>query len=97
VAGIYKTYGDKAILEVTENPYRLALDIRGIGFKTADLIAENLALDRKLFVRAIPNAVSHLAWYALAVGTILNTIALLILKPSLQEPKPAPVAGVTAK
>ncbi len=36
---IYKTYGDAAILKVSENPYRLALDIWGIGFKTADTIA----------------------------------------------------------
>ena len=52
-----------------------------------------------VFVLAIPNAVTHLAWYAfaIAVGTILTTVALLILKPSLQEPKPARVAGVTAK
>jgi len=28
---IYKTYGDEAILKVTENPYGLALDIWGIG------------------------------------------------------------------
>jgi fructose PTS system EIIBC or EIIC component len=36
-----------------------------------------------VFVLAIPNAVSHLAWYALAiaVGTLLTTVALLILKP----------------
>ena len=39
---IYKTYGDEAIIKVTENPYRLALDIHGIGFKTADAIAERL-------------------------------------------------------
>jgi PTS system fructose-specific IIC component len=52
-----------------------------------------------VFVLAIPNAVSHLAWYALAiaVGTLLTTVALLILKPALQEPKPALAAGVTAK
>jgi exodeoxyribonuclease V alpha subunit len=31
---IYKTYGDESIIKVTENPYRLALDIHGIGFKT---------------------------------------------------------------
>src|SRR5262249_23664964 len=33
---IYKTYGNEAIVRVRENPYRLALDIHGIGFKTAD-------------------------------------------------------------
>src|SRR5262245_60088493 len=34
---IYKTYGTDAIARVQENPYRLALDIHGIGFKTAAL------------------------------------------------------------
>jgi len=49
------------------------------------------------FVLAIPNAVSHLGLYALAivVGTALTTIALLILKPSLEEPKPAAVRLAT--
>ncbi|WP_295585080.1 fructose-specific PTS transporter subunit EIIC [uncultured Lamprocystis sp.] len=48
-----------------------------------------------VFVLAIPNAVTHLAWYALAivVGTLLTTIALLILKPSLNEPKPVLVSA----
>jgi helicase, putative, RecD/TraA family len=41
---IYKTYGDNAIATVTENPYRLALDIRGIGFKSADTIAGRLGI-----------------------------------------------------
>ncbi|MBE2192642.1 MAG: Flp pilus assembly complex ATPase component TadA, partial [Anaerolinea sp.] len=36
---IYKMYGDAAIEQVQENPYRLAQDIYGIGFKTADQIA----------------------------------------------------------
>jgi PTS system fructose-specific IIC component len=42
-----------------------------------------------VFVLAIPNAVSHLALYALAIaaGTALTLVALLILKPSLDEPK----------
>ena len=33
---IYKTYGDQAIEKVRANPYQLARDIHGIGFKTAD-------------------------------------------------------------
>ena len=49
---IYKTYGEEAILKVTENPYRLALDIWGIGFKTADLIAQNLGIPRDSLIRA---------------------------------------------
>lgn len=51
------------------------------------------------FVLAIPNAVSHLGLYALAivVGTALTTIALLILKPSLEEPKPAAAVRLATK
>jgi exodeoxyribonuclease V alpha subunit len=36
---IYKTYGADAVRLISENPYRLARDIRGIGFRTADQIA----------------------------------------------------------
>ena len=49
---IYKTYGDEAIIKVTENPYRLALDIHGIGFKTADLIAQKLGIPLDSLIRA---------------------------------------------
>ena len=41
---IYKTYGDKSIQIVEENPYRLAQDIWGIGFKTADKIAQQMGI-----------------------------------------------------
>ena len=43
-AKIYKTYGNDAILVVTENPYQLADDIYGIGFVTADTIAQKLGM-----------------------------------------------------
>ena len=49
---IYKTYGATAIAKVTENPYRLALDIWGIGFKTADQIAQQLGVPRDSLLRA---------------------------------------------
>jgi len=49
---IYKTYGDTAIEKVQENPYRLAHDIWGIGFNTADQIAEKLGIDKKSDMRA---------------------------------------------
>ncbi|MBD2021231.1 ATP-dependent RecD-like DNA helicase [Leptolyngbya sp. FACHB-36] len=41
---IYKQYGDASIQTVTENPYRLATDVYGIGFVTADAIARNLGI-----------------------------------------------------
>src|SRR5215207_589747 len=43
---IFKTYGSDAIQVMTENPYRLARDIRGIGFKTADAIAMKLGIEK---------------------------------------------------
>ncbi|MBD2465742.1 ATP-dependent RecD-like DNA helicase [Oscillatoria sp. FACHB-1407] len=41
---IYKQYGDESIEVVTANPYRLATDVYGIGFVTADAIARNLGI-----------------------------------------------------
>ncbi len=41
---IYKTYGDDALQVVQEDPYRLARDIWGVGFKTADKVAQDLGL-----------------------------------------------------
>lgn len=43
---IYKKYGQDTISIIKENPYRLTVDIFGIGFKTADRIAQNLGIDR---------------------------------------------------
>ncbi len=48
---IYKTYGADAIQVMTENPYRLARDIRGIGFKTADAIAMKLGVEKTAMMR----------------------------------------------
>ena len=49
---IYKTYGDDAIGMVKENPYRLAYDIKGIGFKTADELAGRLGVEKDSPLRA---------------------------------------------
>ena len=48
---IYKTYGADAVQVMTENPYRLARDIRGIGFKTADAIAMKLGIEKTAMIR----------------------------------------------
>ena len=49
---IYRLYGDQAVDRVRENPYRLALDVRGIGFRTADAIAQSLGFDPDSIPRA---------------------------------------------
>ncbi len=48
---IYKTYKNESIQIVRENPYRLADDIWGIGFKTADTIAERMGFEHEKYVR----------------------------------------------
>ncbi|MGI0120018.1 SF1B family DNA helicase RecD2 [Zooshikella sp. RANM57] len=49
---IYKTYGEDAVEKVCANPYQLALDIHGIGFKTADQIAQRLGIEPTSLIRA---------------------------------------------
>lgn len=50
-AKIYKQYGNDAIAVMKENPYKLADDIWGIGFKTADQIAMKLGFGKESYVR----------------------------------------------
>src|SRR5208282_6636378 len=49
---IYKTYGEDAIEKVRSDPYRLARDIHGIGFKTADQIAQKMGVPVDSLLRA---------------------------------------------
>lgn len=51
-AKIYKTYGGKAVDLINENPYRLARDVRGVGFKSADAIAMNMGIPKDSITRA---------------------------------------------
>ena len=55
---IFKTYGADAVQVMSENPYRLAHDIRGIGFKTADAIAMRLGIEKTAMIR-IRAGVAH--------------------------------------
>jgi PTS system fructose-specific IIC component len=51
-----------------------------------------------VFVLAIPNAVSHLGWYAVAIvaGTLVSTAVLLVVKRPLNEPKKVPVMATAS-
>lgn len=49
---IYKTYGEEAVEKVRSNPYSLAKDIHGIGFKTADQIAQKVGIPFDSLIRA---------------------------------------------
>ncbi len=60
-ARIYRVYGDEAIERIRDNPYRLALDITGIGFVTADAIARKLGIPSDSLIR-IRAALHHVLW-----------------------------------
>lgn len=51
-ARIYKKYGNDSIKIVKENPYRLAADVYGIGFITADKIAQSIGINPNSTMRA---------------------------------------------
>jgi exodeoxyribonuclease V alpha subunit len=58
---IFKTYGDKSIEKVQTNPFSLAKEIFGIGFKVADRIAEALGIAKESASR-IDAAIEHVLW-----------------------------------
>ncbi|HEY0790709.1 MAG TPA: ATP-dependent RecD-like DNA helicase [Chthoniobacterales bacterium] len=58
---IYKTYGEAAVETVRANPYRLAEDIHGIGFKTADAVAQNLGIPKDSLLR-VRAGLAHALW-----------------------------------
>ncbi len=81
---IYKTYGENAIETVRADPYTLAKDIHGIGFKSADLIAQKLGLPRDSIIRAqagIKHALldaTNQGHCALPRGTLIEEAAQLL-------------------
>lgn len=66
-AKIYKRYGAEAIAILEQNPYRLAEDIWGIGFKLADEIAQNMGVD-KLSVNRVKAGILHVITTAISSG-----------------------------
>lgn len=89
---IFKTYGQEAIAIVSRNPYQLAKDIRGIGFVSADTIANNLGIEKRSLIRARAG-LSHLLLEATSNGhcglpqetLIENSIKLLEIDRDLVE------------
>jgi exodeoxyribonuclease V alpha subunit len=73
---IYKTYGDDAIEKVRTDPYRLARDIHGIGFKTADQIAQKIGIPVDSLIRACAG-LSHVLQEATGNGHCALPVELL--------------------
>ena len=74
---IYKTYGQDAVKIVQENPYRLAQDVRGIGFITADKIARQMGIDEHSPHRA-QAALEHLLLERAGEGHVFSPNAELV-------------------
>jgi exodeoxyribonuclease V alpha subunit len=81
---IYRMYGEKAIDMVREDPYRLARDIDGIGFKTADAIGRSLGLEMDSPAR-IKAGIAHILYEsstqghcALEFSDLLSKVASLL-------------------
>lgn len=87
---IYKAYGDTAISIVRANPYQLATDIYGVGFKTADQIARQTGVPADSAVRiragllfALESLAGEGHCYALRGQLVTETAQLLELDPAL--------------
>src|SRR5499427_5507329 len=82
---IFKTYGADAVQVMAENPYRLARDIRGIGFKSADAIAMRLGIEKTAMIR-LRAGISYALTEAMAEGHCgLPTDQLIPLAEELLE------------
>src|ERR1022692_2770043 len=73
---IYKTYGEGAIEKVQADPYCLAKDIHGIGFKTADQIAQKIGIPHDSIIRACAG-LNHVLLEATGQGHCALPVELL--------------------
>ena len=89
---IYKHYGDKAVAILRENPYRLAREVRGIGFKTADHIAAQAGLPRDSVERLTAGLIYTLNEFAEQGHTYMPQARLVEAAAQLLE---VPAALVT--
>ncbi|MBV9967196.1 MAG: ATP-dependent RecD-like DNA helicase, partial [Alphaproteobacteria bacterium] len=85
---IHKTYGVDAVRLISQDPYRLARDIRGIGFKSADQIAMRLGIEKNAMMR-VRAGISHALAEALDDGhcglpveELVNLAATLLEVPA---------------
>jgi Helix-hairpin-helix containing domain/Ku70/Ku80 beta-barrel domain len=94
---IFKTYGADAIQVMTENPYRLARDIRGIGFKTADAIAMKLGIEKTAMIR-VRAGISYALTEAMHEGHCgLPTEELIPLAEKLLVPPQGAIGDIIAR
>ncbi|MBF5059771.1 ATP-dependent RecD-like DNA helicase [Candidatus Neptunochlamydia vexilliferae] len=66
---IFKRYGEESIDTVKNNPYTLAREIRGVGFKTADELAQNLGIAKDSPIR-IKAGIEYVLWELSSSGHV---------------------------
>lgn len=66
---IFKKYGEESVAKMQENPYRIAQEIHGVGFKSADHIAQNLGMKRDAPER-IQSGIQHVLWELASEGHV---------------------------
>lgn len=99
---IYRQYGDQAIEVVTKNPYRLAHDVWGIGFKKADAIARQLGFGRDTPERIQAGVLFYLQQATeqghcfLPEEALAKGAAELLAAPDEENGRPADVAPIIA-
>ncbi|RPI24899.1 MAG: ATP-dependent RecD-like DNA helicase, partial [Acidobacteria bacterium] len=93
---IHRTYGDQAIEVLMEDPYALARDIHGIGFKSADQIAQRLGIPSDSIKRACAG-LSHVLLQAMDEGHCALPEELLKQKAAelLEVPDAVVAEGLT--
>ena len=74
---IYKKYKSKAIDTIKKNPYKLAEDVRGIGFKIADTIANNMGIEKNSRDR-VSQGIIYILNQSISSGHTYLPIKLLI-------------------
>jgi exodeoxyribonuclease V alpha subunit len=80
-AKIYQVYGQETIAKLEENPYRLAEDVHGIGFKTADLLAKRLGVSSDSPARTMV-AIKHILRQAAEEGHVFLPKRTLLTRAS---------------
>lgn len=91
---IFRNYGDKSIEKVRSNPFLLAKEIHGIGFKTADLIAQGLGIPLDSSAR-IDAGIEHTLWELSNEGHVCYPIQELI--PEVEAILQVPKEGIEAR
>ncbi|MBX3220348.1 MAG: ATP-dependent RecD-like DNA helicase [Labilithrix sp.] len=92
-ARIFKRYGPKAVSVVSGDPYRLAIDVWGVGFRTADRIASELGITKDsprrmqaALLQALRDATEAGHCYLLSEDLTARAARLLELDASSHEP-----------